>query len=99
MNETNNTEQKNSVTKAKSPAAIYHLILNVLFPGLGSIIYTRFLFLVPLTLLFGTAIFMLIYLDTWAKLSAIIFFVIWWLVSFIGSIMYYIKDPWSNDKQ
>ncbi|MBN2804041.1 MAG: hypothetical protein JXR91_13185 [Deltaproteobacteria bacterium] len=89
-------EKNSSVTKPKSSQALYHMIFNALLPGLGSLVYTRFLLFIPVVILFGIAVFMLITMNDWAKLYAFIILIVWWLVSFLGSVYYYMKDPWSD---
>ena len=40
---------------------------------------------------------MIVFFDTWAKLWSTVLFVLWWIVSFLGGIHYYMKDPWSKE--
>lgn len=85
-----------SVGAAKSAAALYHLLLNVFIPGLGSLIYKKIPLLVFTAALFWAGIAMIVFFDDWNKLFAIILLVASWIVSFFGSIHYYQKDPWNK---
>jgi hypothetical protein len=92
----NNNSSKPSVSGAKSSQAIYHLIFNAVIPGLGSLIYTRFLLFIPLFIMFAGAVSMFIFMDSWSKLYAVIILVLWWITSLGGGIYYYLKDPWNR---
>ena len=87
-----------SVSGPKSSACLYHLLLNVFIPGLGSLIYKRFGFWAILTALFGAAVAMIVFLPNLGKLFSILVFVIWYVVTILGSIYYYTKDPWEPEK-
>ena len=88
-----------SVLPKKSSACLYQLLLNVFIPGLGALIYKRLGFWFVLTLLFGAAIAMVVVLPDYSKLFSTLVFGIWYLVALLGSIYYYMKDPWSETKQ
>jgi len=88
-----------SVGAAKSAECLYHLLLNVFIPGLGSLIYKRFGFWAIIFVLFGLSVAILVFVPSLGKLFSILGFAIWYLVSLLGSIFYYLKDPWSNGKQ
>lgn len=88
-----------SVLPKKSSASLYQLLLNVFIPGLGALIYKRFGFWAVLTVLFGAAVAMIVFLPSLGKLFSILMFVVWYLVTILGSIYYYMKDPWAQDKQ
>ncbi|MBN2525303.1 MAG: hypothetical protein JXR76_02840 [Deltaproteobacteria bacterium] len=85
-----------SVMAPKSSAALYHLLLNVFIPGLGSLIYGRIGFWFVLTVLFGAGIAMIFVLPSLSRLFSIAVFLVWYLVAILGSISYYMKDPWSK---
>lgn len=85
-----------AVGKPKSSQALYHLLLNTFFPGFGSLLYGRIALLIPCILLLGGAIAMIVLFSDGAKLFSILLFFAWWLVSFLGGIYYYLKDPWAD---
>jgi hypothetical protein len=88
-----------SVGAAKSSECLYHLLLNVFIPGLGSLIYKRFGFWAIIFVLFGISVAILVLAPSLGKLFSILGFAIWYLVSLLGSIFYYLKDPWGTGKQ
>lgn len=89
------TPGESSVGKAKNSRALYHLLLNFFIPGLGSLIFGRIALFFFTFLFFAGGIGMIVFLDEWFKLFSILMLVGSWLISFFGSIYYYIKDPWT----
>ena len=88
-----------SVLPPKSSASLYHLLLNVFIPGLGSLIYKRFGFWAVILVLFAASVAMIVFLPSLGKLVSLLGFAVWYLVTLFGSIYYYMKDPWSAEGQ
>jgi hypothetical protein len=90
------TPGEKSVAPAKSSSAFYHALTNFFIPGLGSLIYLKPAGFVPVLILIALSVVLIIFLNDWFKLFAVISLIFAWIWSVVIGIIYYAKDPWST---